>query len=46
MATYFVISDVHSFYNEMMKALNEAGYDKTNKKIFYLYIVLKEGEIL
>ena len=27
MATYFVISDIHSFYNEMIDALNKAGYN-------------------
>ena len=26
----FVISDVHGFYDEMIKALNEAGFDKDN----------------
>lgn len=29
--TYFVLSDIHSFYNEMIEALNKAGYDKNNK---------------
>ena len=27
----FVLSDIHSFYDEMISALNEAGYDKDNK---------------
>ena len=31
MATYFVIADVHSFFNEMIEALNKAGYDRDNK---------------
>ena len=26
----FVISDIHSFYDPMIKALNEAGFDKNN----------------
>lgn len=26
----FVISDIHSFYDEMIEALNKAGYDKNN----------------
>lgn len=26
----FCISDVHSFFNEMIKALDEAGFDKNN----------------
>lgn len=42
MATYFVISDVHSFYNEMMKALNKAGYDKTNKN----HVLICCGDLL
>lgn len=28
--TYFVVADVHGFYDEMVKALNEAGYDREN----------------
>ena len=28
---YFVISDIHSFYDEMIDALNEAGFDKDNE---------------
>ena len=28
---YFVVSDVHSFYNEMMKALNKQQFDINNK---------------
>lgn len=27
---YFVVTDVHSFYDEMMDALNKAGYDLNN----------------
>lgn len=27
---YFCVADVHGFYNEMMSALNNAGYDKNN----------------
>ena len=27
---YFVISDVHGFYDEMIQSLTEAGYDKEN----------------
>ena len=30
MNKYFVVSDVHGFYDEMIKALNEAGWDKNN----------------
>ena len=28
---FFVLSDIHSFYDEMISALNEAGYDRDNK---------------
>lgn len=31
MAKLFVISDVHGFYDEMIKALDEAGFDPGNK---------------
>lgn len=27
---YFIITDVHSFYDEMITALNKAGFDKNN----------------
>lgn len=30
MNKYFVVSDVHGFYNEMCEALDSAGYDPTN----------------
>ena len=30
MKKYFIVSDVHSFFNEMKKALKSAGYDKNN----------------
>ena len=29
---YFVIADVHGFYDEMIEALNKAGFDKFNKE--------------
>lgn len=32
MPKMFVISDVHSYYNEMQKALDEAGFDPENKE--------------
>jgi hypothetical protein len=28
---YFVIADPHGFYDEMIKALDEAGFDKDNE---------------
>ena len=30
MPKFFVFSDVHGFYDEFVKALDEAGYDKNN----------------
>lgn len=30
MKKYFVISDIHSFYDEMIECLNKKGYDKDN----------------
>ena len=29
---YFLVSDIHSFYEPMMKALKDAGFDETNKR--------------
>lgn len=31
MSKFFVTSDIHSFYNELIDALNEAGFDKNNE---------------
>ena len=28
--TYFICSDIHGFFDEWMKALKEAGFDKEN----------------
>ena len=42
MATYFVISDIHSFYDEMIDALNKAGYDKENKN----HVLINLGDLL
>lgn len=41
MATYFVISDIHSFYNEMISALDSAGYDKNNKN----HVLISLGDL-
>lgn len=30
MPKFFIVSDVHGFYNEMIDALNDAGFDKYN----------------
>ena len=36
MKKYFVVSDVHSFYDEMMNALNEAGFDSNNDEHIFI----------
>ena len=28
---YFIVADVHGFYRELMKALDQAGFDSNNK---------------
>ena len=30
MKKYFVVSDIHGCYDELIKALNEVGFDETN----------------
>jgi len=35
---YFCMSDIHSFYDEMMDALNKAGFDPSNKRHVLLII--------
>lgn len=42
MKKYFIVSDVHSFYNEMMSALDEAGFDVTNEN----HIFVSLGDLL
>jgi serine/threonine protein phosphatase 1 len=32
MPKFFVMSDIHGFYNEMRKALDEAGFDENNEE--------------
>lgn len=39
---YFVISDIHSFYDEMMAALTSAGFDKDNPE----HILISCGDLL
>ena len=34
MATYFVVSDVHSYFDQMMEALNGQGFDINNEHKF------------
>lgn len=36
MKTYFVVSDVHSYYNELMTALNKQGFDRKNKNHIFV----------
>lgn len=38
---YFVISDIHSHYEEMIEALNNAGFDNDNEK----HIVISCGDV-
>ena len=33
---YFVVTDVHSYYDEMIEALNKAGYDSNNPEHFFV----------
>ena len=42
MATFFVVSDVHSFYDEMILALNTAGFDIDNDS----HIFVSLGDLL
>ena len=42
MATYFVFSDVHGFYNELMQALNKEGFDINNKN----HYIISCGDLL
>lgn len=39
---YFVFSDVHSFYDELMIALNKAGFDKDNPE----HCIISCGDLL
>ena len=42
MKTLFCLSDVHSFYDEMIDSLNKAGYDKNNTD----HIIVHCGDLL
>ena len=42
MKEFFVVSDVHSFYDEMIKALDDAGFDINNKN----HIFVSCGDLL
>lgn len=39
---YFIFSDVHSFYDELILALNNAGFDKNNPE----HIIISCGDLL
>ena len=39
--TYFIISDIHSFADEMICSLEKAGFDKTNKD----HILIVNGDV-
>ena len=42
MAKFFVVSDVHSFYKELIEALDKSGFDKYNKN----HIFVSCGDLL
>ena len=42
MKKYFVVSDIHSFYNYFIGALNEAGFDKENPN----HILISCGDLM
>lgn len=42
MIKYFIFSDVHSFYDELMYALNNVGFDKNNPE----HIIVSCGDLL
>ena len=42
MKKYFVVADVHSFYDEFMDALNKAGFDKANPD----HILISCGDLM
>lgn len=42
MTKYFIVSDVHGFYDEMIKALTDAGFDKNNQD----HIFVSLGDLL
>ena len=39
---YFIVADVHSFYNEMMSALEQSGFDMDNQD----HIFVSLGDLL
>ncbi len=41
MKKYFVFADVHSFYDELMEALNRAGFDRNNED----HVIVSLGDL-
>lgn len=43
---YFIVADVHGFYNEMIEALEKEGFDKTNPNHTFVSLgdLLDRGE--
>ena len=43
---YFIVADVHGFYNEMIEALNKKGFDKDNPEHIFVSLgdLLDRGE--
>ena len=46
MKTMFCLSDVHGFFDEMIKALDDAGFDKENNSHIFVHCgdLLDRGE--
>lgn len=46
MKKYFIVTDIHSFYDEMIKALNTAGFDINNPEHIFVSLgdLLDRGE--
>ena len=46
MKTFFIVADVHSFYDEMIAALNEQGFDKNDPDHIFVCLgdLLDRGE--
>ena len=42
MKTYFVFSDVHGFYDELMESLNKAGFNRDNPE----HIIISCGDLM
>ena len=40
MAKIFAVSDVHGFYDELIEALNKAGFDENNENMIRYYMAV------